>query len=197
MASNSPDELSEHLLVLDALEGAGNISQRALGRSVGLNASRVNRIIRVLVEGGRVEVDDSARPYAYRLTPRGRDYRRRLSHEQDRSVVQDFRAIQARIARRLQDLRDEGAQRLIFYGAGRIMEVTLPLARGLDLEVVGIVDDDEAKQGRRRGGLQVRSPNEIGEMGGDTVVVTTFRHADDILDGLGGAVPGAVRVVEL
>ncbi|TVP43109.1 MAG: winged helix-turn-helix transcriptional regulator [Gemmatimonadales bacterium] len=150
---SSPEELAQHLLVLDLLAREGNISQRALGIRVGLAPTRVNRLIRELVGEGRVEVEDSARPYSYRLTARGQVYRRRLSLEHDQSVVQSFRAIQAYIARRLQELRAEGPRRRVPFGAGRIMEVTLPLARGLDLEVVGIVDDDDARQGQRRGGL--------------------------------------------
>ena len=193
----SGDEITHQLGVLDALSGGRHISQRAVGRRLGIAASRVNRIIGALVASGRVEVDDSARPFAYRLTPIGRDYQRRLAYHQDRSVLQRFRAMQARIGRRLQELRDQGADRLVFYGAGRVMEVTLPLARGLGLEVVGIVDDDPEKQGRMRGGLRVRPLSEIEELLPATVLITTYRHAEDTRTGLADTVVGDVEVIEL
>ena len=193
----SGDEIMSRLSVLKALDGTGPISQRQVGLQVGIPLSRVNRLIRELVDDGQVEVDDTVRPFAYRLTPTGRDYHRRLAYRQDRSVVQRFRAMQARIGRRLQDLRDQEVDRLVLYGAGRVMEVTLPLARGLGLEVVGIVDDDPEKQGRMRGGLRVRRPEEVGELLPATILITTYRHAGEIREGLGDHVDESVRVVEL
>ena len=193
----SGDELVSRLSVLEALDGTGPISQRQVGLQVGIPLSRVNRLIRELVDDGQVEVDDTVRPFAYRLTPTGRDYHRRLAYRQDRSVVQRFRAMQARIGRRLQDLRDQGADRLVFYGAGRVMEVALPLARGLGIEVVGIVDDDPDKQGMMRGGLRVRPLSEIEELLPATVLITTYRHAEEIRAGLADNVNDEVEVVEL
>ena len=193
----SGDEIVSRLSVLEALDGTGPISQRQVGLEVGIPLSRVNRLIRELVDDGQVEVDDTVRPFAYRLTPTGRDYHRRLAYRQDRSVVQRFRAMQARIGRRLQDLRDQGADRLVFYGAGRVMEVALPLARGLGIEVVGIVDDDPDKQGMMRGGLRVRPLSEIEELLPATVLITTYRHAEEIRAGLADNVNDEVEVVEL
>ena len=193
----SPGELAQHLRVLEALDGAGHISQRALGQSVGLNASQVNRIIQALVAEGQVEVDDSARPFAYRLTETGRSYRRRLAHQEDQGVVQRFRGMQARILRRLQTLREAGARRLIFYGAGRVMEVTLPLARGLELEVVGIVDDDPDKEGMIRGGLEVKGPEAVGGMLPADILITTYRHTEEIMEGIDVEGDSEMRVWEL
>ena len=193
----SGDEITHQLGVLDALSGGRHISQRAVGRRLGIAASRVNRIIGALVAAGRVEVDDSARPFAYRLTPIGRDYHRRLAYHQDRSVVQRFRAMQARIGWRLQDLRDQGVHRLVFYGAGRVMEVTLPLARGLGFEVVGIVDDDPDKHGMIRGAIEVKGPETVRKLLPADILITTYRHAGGIMEGLNVDGKTEMRVWEL
>jgi hypothetical protein len=161
-------------------------------------ASLVNRVIRELLDGGYLEVVDTAvRPFAYRLTGTGRSYLRRLSHEHYRSVLDDFRAMQSRISRRLREIRGKNVHRLVFYGAGDVMEVTLPLAEGLGFDVVGVVDDDPDKHGRHRGGYPVAAPDCLGEQAPDGVLITTYRHAEEIRGRLDGRLPDGVRVLEL
>ena len=194
---SSEEAVATQLQVLEALDRGGHISQRAVGEKLGVPASRGNRLIRSFVDEGRVEVDDSVRPFAYRLTHKGRSYRRWLAHRQDHGVVKRFRAMQARIGRRLQSLGEEGMDRLVLYGAGRVMEVTLPLARGLGMEVMGIVDDDPTKHGQMRGGLQVLPPWAVGDLLPAHILITTYRHAEEIRLGLEVHVDESVEVVEL
>lgn len=191
-------ERTVHLMVLEALDGAGHVSQRSLGEALGMAASRVNRVIRTLVEAGRVRVvDESVRPFAYALTRSGQDYLRELSHEHYATVVGRFRQVQHRIRRQLGALREAGAERVVFYGAGDVMEVVRPLAEVLGLRVVGVVDDDPAKQGATRGSVTVSPPGSIAEVAPDAVVITTLRHAEEIRRRLGLDASSTLRVVEL
>ena len=153
------------------------MSQRTLGERLGLATSLVNGLIRELLDGGHLEVvDRSVRPYAYRLTPPGRQYRRRLSHQHFESVLTSFRRLQDRIRGRLREIRKDGVERLAFYGSGDVMEVTAPLAEALALTVVGVVDDDREKQGTERGGHVVRCPTTLAELEPEGVLITTVRH---------------------
>lgn len=184
-----------HLHVLRALDGAGHVSQRTVAQAIGLATSRVNRIIRSLVRAGYVEVaDEAVRPFAYRITPSGREYLQELSYDHYAAVVGRYRDVQARIRGRLRDLRTRGVRRVIFYGAGEVMEVAYPLAAEAELEVVGVVDDDSAKHGRRDG-IDVVGPERLTDGDPDAVVVTTLRHWDQIRRRLAGA--SSIRVVEL
>ena len=187
-----------HLPLMEALVGGRNVSQRTLARELAIGLGGVHRLIRELQDAGHLEVvDDTVRPFAYRLTPSGEAYHRRLSHKHQTAVVQKFRRLQARIGHRLQELRDLGVRRLVLYGAGRIMEVTLPLALDMGLEVVGLVDDDARKHGRRRSGLEVLPPEAIEELAPCDVLITTYRHSEEIAFGLGGELPEGVRTFEL
>jgi DNA-binding Lrp family transcriptional regulator len=186
-----------HRAVLEALDGAGHVPQRRVAEAVGMATSRVNRIIRELLDAGRVRVvDDAVRPFAYTLTADGRAYLQELSYDHYATVVGRFRQVQRRIDRRLAELRDQGLERVVCYGAGEVMEVVRPLAESNGLRVVGVVDDDPAKQGRW-GAVDVAAPESIGAADADAVVITTFRHAGEIRARLGEAVPAGVKVVEL
>lgn len=198
--SSSPaaEVRSRHLPVLRALDGSGNISQRTIAEKIGMAASGVNRLIRELLESGHLEVvDESVRPFAYRLTGDGEGYLLRLIHEHYQTVVEDFRRMQGRISRRLREIQGAGVRSLIFYGAGDVMEVSVPLAEELGLEVVGAVDDDPAKIGTRWAGVQVRSPDCLREMDSDAVVIASYRHSGEIEDRLDGGLPSGARVLQL
>lgn len=174
------------------------MSQRALGDRLGVAASRVNRSIRELLEGGYLEVvDEGVRPYAYRLTAAGREYLRQLTQERYRTVLRDFREIQEQIARRLREIRDLGIRRVVFYGAGDIMDVTFPLAESLGFKVLGVVDDDLEKHGMRRHGWVVGPPERIPQLEPCAVLITTFRHADEIRSRLGARFLGEAQAFQI
>lgn len=180
-----------------AMDGAGHVSQRRLAEAAGLGLGQVNRMIHALLAEGHVRVQDTAiRPYAYLLTAAGRAHIRQLHHEQDARVVNRYREVQERIRTQLARIRGRGIERVVFYGAGEVMEVAHPLAEGLGLRVVGVVDDDPAKRGAARSGVSVASPAVIASLHPDAVIITTLRHADEIRTRLG---PGtrAIPVVEL
>ncbi len=161
-------------------------------------ASLVNRLIRELMDRGLLEVVDAdVRPFAYRLTVDGRGYRRRLSHQHYRSVLGSFREVQEAIRKRLRGVLEKGVRRLVFYGAGEIMDATLPLAWEEGLEVVGLVDDDPRKQGRERDGLVVRSPSSIPLLNPDGILITTYKHAPEIRSRLGNEISSSLPVLEL
>jgi hypothetical protein len=175
-----------------------HVSQRSLAEQLGMAVSLVNRLIAELVSDGHVEVvDPNVRPFAYRLSAGGRDYRRLLSHAHFASVVGTFREVEERIRQRLRRLKHEGANRLVFYGTGNVMEVTYPLALAEGLEVVGLVDDDPIKHGESRGMLVVEPPGRIEALEPDAVVITTFRHAGEIQKKLGRVGKPEYRLVEI
>jgi DNA-binding Lrp family transcriptional regulator len=178
-----------HLALLEELERQGNVSQRFLAERLGIAASLVNRLIAELVARGYVEVVDPAvRPFAYRVSGPGREYQVELTDARFRSVVGTFREMQSRIRHRLGQIMDSGVKRVVFYGAGEVMEVTYPLAQSVGLEVVGLVDDDPERQGERKEDLVIRSPASLPELAADAVLITTFRHAATIQSKIGRSV---------
>lgn len=187
-----------HLPVLDAVNGAGNVSQRRLAEELQMAVSQVNRLIRELLDAGYLElVDSGVRPFAYRLTEAGERYLRRLHLDHYRAVVIRFRELQSRIRERLSGFRDDGVQRMVLYGTGEVMEVALPLAEDLGFEVVGLVDDDPDKQGRHRAGRLVSVPGTIFELEPDGVLITTIKHAEEIRDRIESRLPSSVHLLDL
>lgn len=141
----------------------------------------VNRLLSDLVESGYVQVfNRGVRPFAYKVTDDGRRYERRLGLEQYSWALSSLRRLEQRIRSKLRELKGRGVKRVVFYGAGEIMEATYRVARGVGLRVVGVVDDDPEKQGQRKGRLVVESPSAINELEPDAVLITMLRHAGEI-----------------
>lgn len=186
------------LLLLDELARSGNVSQRVLAARLGMAVGAVNRHVRALIREGYVKVADPAvRPFAYRLTPAGSAYLQRLRQAHYERVAGSFREMEERIGARLRELKAKGVSRVVFYGAGVVMEVTRPLAEALGLQVVGVLDDDPAKQGTVKSGLRVLEPLALCGLGVEAVVVTTFRHGRQIARRVGPLLGARVLVWEL
>ena len=186
------------LFLLKVLAEGGHVSQRSLAQRLGMGLGVVNRRIRAMLDAGFIRIaDPSVRPFAYQITARGEGYRTRLRHRRYEGVVGELQELQRHIEERLATLKEMGTLRLVFYGSGEVMELTLPLAEAQGLEVVGLVDDDPAKHGISRRGLEVRPPDAIPSLEPDAVLITTFRHADEIKEKMDPAVRSVMSVVEL
>jgi FlaA1/EpsC-like NDP-sugar epimerase len=158
----------------------------------------VNRVLNDLVEAGYVQVSNrGVRPFAYRVTHDGDRYHRRLSLEQYSWVLGNLRRIEGRIRSTLCEFKDRGVHRVVLYGAGEVTEATCRVASEVGLDVIGVVDDDAAKQGSRTAGLVVEPPLAINDLRPDAVLITTFRHAEEIQLQIDASLRPSVVVREL
>jgi len=180
------------------LQRGSNVSQRVLARRLGVAVGTVNRLLNDLTDAGYVEVfDRGVRPFAYLLTGEGERYQRRLSLEQYSTALHSLRGLEERIRAVLNELKNRGLNRVVFFGAGDVMDATCRVALEVGLEVIGVVDDDPAKQKMDRAGIAVESPQSINQLRPDAVLITTFRHVDEIQLKIDPALRASVQVLEL
>lgn len=158
----------------------------------------LNRHLQEMAEGGYVRVvDRDVRPFAYKVTPNGKRYRRKLILEHYQSVVGSLRAVEQRISARLDELKRKGVERVVFYGAGDVMEIAYPVAHTMGLTVIGVVDDDPGKHGSLKDRLVVQPPGMINTLEPHAVVITTFRHAREIQRKIDPSLRSVIQVWEL
>ena len=186
------------LLILDEVHRGSNISQRVLADRLGMAVSAVNRHLHDMIEAGYLKVANrNVRPFAYKLTITGKQYRQLLSHEHYSWVLGNLRAVEQRISSALWELKRRGVTRVVFYGAGEVMEAAHRLTKAVGLEVLGVVDDDVSKHGSMKDGLVVRPPSVLSQLELDAVVITTFRHAREIQPKIDPSLRSSIRVWEL
>jgi len=194
---NLPRTELRRLLMVELQRGS-NVSQRSLARRLGVAVGTVNRILNELAAAGYVDVfDRGVRPFAYRLTGEGERYQRQLSLEQYSTALHSLRRHEERIRAVLHGVKDRGMRRVVFYGAGEVMDATCRVAREVGLEVIGAVDDDPTKQKVQRSGIVIGSPQAINHLKPDAVLITTFRHAEEIQLKIDPGLRETVQVLEL
>ncbi len=193
-----PEGELRQLLIVE-LRRASNISQRTLARRLGVAVGTVNRLLTDMVEAGYVQVSNrGVRPFAYRVTDDGQRYQRRLGLEHYSWVLGSLRKLEQRIRAKLGELKSRGVERVVFYGAGDVMEATCRVASAVGLQVVGVVDDDPTQQGARNAGLVVEPPSAINKLEPDAVLITTLRHAaEEIQLKMDASLRSSVEVWEL
>lgn len=86
--------------------------------------------------------------------------------------------------RKLEEMEKKGVKRMVFYGVGDEMEVAYVTLQGVNLDLVGIVDDHEGKQGMKLFGYRVQKPEAIPSMHADGVLITSLADAERIFEGL-------------
>jgi DNA-binding Lrp family transcriptional regulator len=181
------------LAILDALETESRVSQRKLAERSGISVGFVNRRLQSLIAEGFVRVvDPDVRPFLYRITSAGRRYRLTLIYEHYQNVAGSMLGVEQRVRQRLEFLKKKGVERLVFFGAGQILDFAELWAESAGFQVVGVVDEDESKQGSIRGRRMVQAPAAAAALNPDAIINLTCRRDSEIERAIGAATGGSL-----
>ena len=131
------------------------------------------------------------------LTDGGRSHMRRLVIDYHLELIRLSEASDEFFGSRVRGLMAAGYRRILLYGASDTAHAMVDFLRDSPIEVVGVIDDDPAKQGTMLRGIRVVGPAEIPEAGIDAIVVTTVAFEDVILRERASRMTGSQKVVGL
>ncbi len=182
--------------ILDRIEQREGVTQRQIAGDLEIALGLTNLLIKRVVSKGWVKVVNvKPNRFAYLITPAGIREKTRITREYLNNTVRLYTETRERLRSSLSglscswsdaDIEAAGGvpeKRIVFYGAGEVAEIGYISLQGLDLELVGVVDD-------RKGGRQffnhpvhtaaALKRNELdGERFG-RLVVMSFRKAGQI-----------------
>lgn len=180
-----PTEHLRNLQLLEEVSKDSNVSQRKLSNRLGVALGVTNACLKKMVRKGHIKVKGiNHKRIAYYLTPQGFTEKSRLTYHFLQHTVSYYINLKKNIASKLDVISKSGAKRLIFYGAGEVMEVALICLHETDFQLVGIVDDSQDKQGNKILGFNIQKPDIINELKPDTILVTSIRYKDGMLEKL-------------
>ena len=171
--------------ILEQVASGKQISQRSLARDSGIALGLANLLIRRMARQGWLRMV-RVRPnrIRYLITPAGLAEIGRRSRAHLAGSIRYYAQTRDRIAQRLQTLSAtwpvrSGAipgKRIIFYGAGEEAEIGYVCLQGVDLQLVGVVDDQPGKQffGLPVSSFDALSPCRLGDVPFDILVVMSF-----------------------
>jgi hypothetical protein len=118
--------------------------------------------------------DLNPRRIGYYLTPKGMLEKARLTFNLVSYRVQHYSELKKIIASRLLEMQRDGKQRIVFYGVSDEMEVAYITLQGVNLKLVGIVEDDEKLKPEFIFGFELEPVSRVQELKPDGVLITSL-----------------------
>ena len=180
MKKNNPDffkpsEGLRDLRLLEELERNPIISQRELSHKFGIALGVTNACIKRMVRKGWVRIRGfDHRRIGYYLTPKGFVEKSRLTFHLVSGIVQHYSELKQVIGERLLEIQRDGVKRIVFYGVSDEMEVAYVTLQGVNLKLVGIVEDDEKVVPEIIFGFEIEPVSRVQELKPDCILITSL-----------------------
>lgn len=180
-------ELKE-LTLLQHIENNEDTTQKQLAEIVGAAPSMINVYINEYEEKDYIIREYiSAKTVKYKITAQGIRRKNLLLIQYLHELMKLYKLAKENIEKFLGDLEDKGYKDILLYGAGEVAETILSVIRDKEnfkLNVLGIVDDDYHKQGKKLMSYKIISSGQISEFKHDAIVITSYTFEDEIRERL-------------
>jgi DNA-binding MarR family transcriptional regulator len=174
-----PSEEIRELRLLEELERNPIISQRELSHKFNIALGVTNACLRRMVRKGWIRIRGlSHRKIGYYLTPKGFAEKTKLSLHMISYTLQHYSELKKRISQKLLEMEQGGFHRIAFYGISDEMEVAYITLQGVNLKLVGIVEDDERFKPQILLGHELERVSRIKELKPDCILITSLEEND-------------------
>lgn len=180
-----PQEMRE-LSLLQELEKNPIISQRALSNKFGIALGVTNACLKRMGRRGWIRITSlNHHKIGYFLTPKGFAGKAKLTLHLISWTVQHYSTLKDIIGERLLQMQNKGVERIVFYGVSDEMEIAYVTLQGLNLKLVGIVEDEEKMNRKEVFGFELKRLNQIEILKPDAVLITSLTGQDEKKEKLG------------
>ncbi len=176
-----PQEMRE-LELLQELEKNPVISQRELSHKFGIALGVTNACLKRMARRGWIRITGfNHHKIGYYLTPKGFAEKAKLTVHLISWTMQHYSALKDLIASRLLEMQNMGVERIVFYGVSEEMEVAYVTLQGVNLKLVGIIEDEDRISQKEVFGFEVKGINQIETLKPDAVLITFLGSLDERL----------------
>ncbi len=179
-----PQEMRE-LNLLQELEKNPIISQRELSNKFGIALGVTNACLKRMVRRGWIRITGfNHRKIGYYLTPKGFAEKAKLSLHLISWTVEHYSALKDVIGRKLLEMQNMGAERIVFYGVSDEMEVAYITLQGVNLKLVGIVEDEDRMNQKEVFGFEIKEVGQVETLGPDAILITSLAGQEERVEKL-------------
>jgi hypothetical protein len=163
------------LSLLKELEKTPIVTQRELAIRSGTALGATNICLRRMSERGWIHVRNlHGHRIGYYLTSIGILEKDRLVTEMLSLSVEHYVWVKNLMRGKLLEMQNSGIRRIAFYGVGNEMEIAYMTLQGLDLKLVGIIEDGEAISLKEVFGFKLTAVEDIKILDLEGILVTSF-----------------------
>ena len=171
-----PQQLRE-LNLLQELEKNPMTSQRELSHKFGIALGVTNACLKRMARRGWIRIMGlNHRRIGYYLTPQGFTEKAKLTVRLISWTVQHYAALKDMMVGGFLEMQTAGIERLVFYGVSDEMEVAYLTLQGVNLKLVGIVEDEDKMTKKKIFGLELMNLSQIGTLRPDAVLITSLSN---------------------
>ena len=182
-----PSDKMRDLRLLEELERNPIVSQRELSHKFGIALGVTNACLKRMARKGLIRIRGlNHRKIGYHLTPKGFAEKAKLSFHLISYIVQHYAELKKIISQRLLEMQADGLQRIAFYGVSDEMEVAYVTLQGVNLKLVGIVEDDEKMTSRIIFGYEIEPVSRVQELKTDGILITSLTENEQKRERLRG-----------
>jgi DNA-binding MarR family transcriptional regulator len=176
-----PSDGMRDLQLLEEIERDPGISQRELSHKLGIALGVTNACIRRMAKRGLIKLKGiRPRRIAYYLTPKGLGEKTKLTLRFFSYNIHHYAEIKKQMGRKLFEMQNSGVKRVAFYGVSDEMEVAYITLQGMDMKLVGIVDE-EKNHGERVFGYKVIGLRELNDLSLDAILITSMKDQNSYI----------------
>ncbi len=174
-----PQEIRE-LNLLQELEKNPVISQRELSHKFGIALGVTNACLKRMARRGWIRITNlDHHKIGYYLTPKGFAEKANLTLHLISWTVQHYSTLKEIIGRKLLEMENSGVKRIVFYGISDEMEIAYITLQGVNLKLIGIVEDQEKINRAEILGFEVKDLRQIETLKPDAILITSLTGLDE------------------
>jgi len=174
-----PQEIRE-LNLLQELEKNPVISQRELSHKFGIALGVTNACLKRMARRGWIRIMNlNHHKIGYYLTPKGFAEKANLTLHLITWTVQHYSTLKEIISRKLLEMENSGAKRIVFYGVSDEMEIAYITLQGVNLKLIGIVEDQEKINRAEILGFEVKDLRQIETLKPDAILITSLTGLEE------------------
>jgi DNA-binding MarR family transcriptional regulator len=168
------------LELLQELEKNPIISQRELSHKFGIALGVTNACLKRMVRRGWIRITGfNHHKIGYYLTPKGFAEKAKLTLHLVSWTVQHYSALKEIIAKKFLEMQNRGIERIVFYGVSDEMEVAYITLQGVNLKLVGIVEDENKIVRKEIFGIELKDIHQIESLNPDAVLITSLSGQEE------------------
>lgn len=174
-----PQEIRE-LNLLQELEKNPIVSQRELSHKFGIALGVTNACLKRMARRGWIRITNlDHHKIGYYLTPKGFTEKANLTLHLISWTVQHYSTLKEIIGRKLLEMENSGVKRIVFYGISDEMEIAYITLQGVNLKLIGIVEDQEKINRAEILGFEVKDLRQIETLKPDAILITSLTGLDE------------------
>lgn len=183
-----PTPLYKEFMILDLIEKNKDITQRQMSDEIGVAVSQINKYLdeyesKKLIRRKKY----SSKTLEYFVTKKGIERKKVLNITYLNASLKVYNSAKENIIRFLDQIIDKGFKKILLYGAGEVAEILLQSImtdKSIPVEILGVIDDDLAKQEHFLVNTKIISLNEIKNFNHDGILISSHTNRLIMIDKL-------------